>query len=496
MLVRVFCLICGCALLAGPSPAQAQRRVSVQSFTGPQSNSLRMGLIRGLSDAPDVVVVSRDELDQVAASVGIHGRLSPSDYATVGPAAQIAAFIRGSVRRRRGRWSLILTVYSGSDGSRLGAVSFQGRTLGSLSAVRRSGYRRLSPLLDQAQPPAPVAQPTPTPAPNAQPWYQRQAPPEIPPEPEEPDEPSAPPGRWRALRVGVLVGTLRRSMHTTALVDPALRGGSSGDPLLEEARSYGSAGLGAMELGVSLELYPGSFVADADFPYLGLLFSYRHSVGLTTNAPACVGNARCPVPAPADGQVSVGTTESELFAGVRVRYGADERTTIYADLGYGLFTFALAEEDLAQLVGGSIVPTMAYSHLRVGAGFRYDAVPRLFTLGAHFDYLAGLGVGDQAKAVWGTETGRPGGFELGLDLESELYPAVDGLFVRLSLSYFRFKTTFRGQTACRDSGGGACDFNGLWEPWPTDAAMNLTGGLQDPVKDGYLRLGLTLGYEY
>jgi len=480
------------------SAASAQRRVSVQSFSGPSASSLRAGLIRSLQDAADIEVVPRNEVETLAEAQGIHHNLSPSDYAVVGPAGQIAAFVRGASRRRRGRWVLTLTVYAGADGSRLGAVSITGRTLGALGNVRRTGYSRLRELLESTGP-APAPQPAAVvPDPNAQPWYQRQ--PETPPEPEEPDEPSAPPGRWRALRVGFLVGTLRRSMSATAKVDPALRGGSPGDPLLEEPRSYGSAGLGALELGLGLELYPGSFGDNPVFPYLGLVFSYRHSVGLSTEAPSCAPVStpalpnRCTSPT---SLVSVATTESELYLGVRLRYGIDDSTTLYADIGYGNFTFALASNDLTLLEGGSIVPTLAYSHIRLGAGFRYDAVPRLFTLGARFAYLAGLGVGDDAKAIWGTETSSTGGFSLGLDLESEIYPISDGVFARISLEYFRFKTSFRGQTACREpDSAGACALDSLWEPWPTDAAGSLTGGLQDPVKDGYLRLGLTLGYEY
>ncbi len=473
----------------------APRRVSVQSFVGPRAGSLRSGLIRSLQEAEDVAVVPRTEVAEVAAAQGIHGSLHPSDYATVGAAGSIAAFVRGSSRRRRGRWVLTLTVYSGADGSRVGAVSLSGRTLGALSSVRRTGYSRLRSLLESTAPGAPL-QAEPVVDPNAQPWYARHETPEVVESPEEPDTPSAPPGRWRALRVGLLVGTLRRSMSAQARVDPTLRGGGPGDPSLSEGRSYESAGLGAMELGLGLELYPGAFGDQPVFPYLGVVFSYRHSLGLSTNAPACSGNARCTSASP---DVAVDTSESELYVGARLRYGVDDKTTLFADLGYGRFAFELDPSDLALVDGASIVPTLAYGHVRLGVGFRYDFVPRLFTLGARFAYLAGIGVGQDAKRIWGVKTQRPSGFLLALDLESELTPIADGAFVRLSLEYFRFKTTFRGQTACRvedPPGSSTCPVNTLWEPWPTDASGTVTGGFADPVTDGYLRLGLTLGYEY
>jgi len=441
-----------------------------------------------------VVVVPHTEVDAVAEAQGIHGTIQPSQYAAVGAAGRIAAFVRGSASRRRGRWVLTLTVYSGADGSRVGAASLSGRTLGALSTVRRVGYSRIQSLLEQTAPAAPVvAQPVVDP--NAQPWYARHDEPEVAEAPAEDDAPSAPPHRWRALRVGLLVGTLRRSMSAQALVDPTLRPpGAAGDPLVPEGRSYQSAGLGAMELGFGAELYPGSFDEEAAFPYLGVVLSYRHSAGLSTNAPSCAGNVRCTSPTP---NVAVNTTETDLYVGARLRYGIDDETTLFADVGYGSFKFALASNDLALVDGASIVPTLNYAHIKLGAGFRYDIVPRLFTLGGRFAYLAGLGVGDDAKRIWGTQTSSSGGFSVGLDLESEIYPIADGVFARISLEYFRFKTSFRGQTACRvPDAMNECAADTLWEPWPTDASGTIIGGFADPVKDGYLRLGLMLGYEY
>ncbi|NCQ61634.1 MAG: hypothetical protein GW913_13330 [Myxococcales bacterium] len=496
MLRPIACILACSAFLyvAGqPGLASAQRRVSVQSFVGPHGSSLRGDMIRSLQEENDVVVVPSAEVDAAAEAQGIHGSIQPSQYAAVGAAANISAFVRGSASRRRGRWVLTISVYSGADGSRVGAASITGRTLGALSTVRRVGYARIRSLLEQTEPGTPV-QAQPVVDPNAQPWYARNDEPELAEPPEEDDTPSAPPGRWRALRVGLLVGTLRRSMSSEALVDPVLRGGAPGGSLIPEGRSYQSAGLGAMEAGLGIELYPGSFGEEAAFPYLGFLFSYRHSVGLTTNAPACGGNVRCTSPTP---EVAVATTETELYLGARLRYGIDDDTTIFADVGYGSFQFALASNDLALVDGASIVPTLAYSHIKLGAGFRYDVAPRLFTLGARFAYLAGLGVGDEGKRIWGTQTSSTGGFSLGLDLESELFPIADGVFARVSVEYFRFKTTFRGQTACREPDStDACAPDTLWEPWPTDASGNLTGGFSDPVKDGYVRLGLMVGYEY
>jgi len=126
-----------------PGLASAQRRVSVQSFVGPHGSSLRGDMIRSLQEENDVVVVPSAEVDAAAEAQGIHGSIQPSQYAAVGAAANISAFVRGSASRRRGRWVLTISVYSGADGSRVGAASITGRTLGALSTVRRVGYARI-----------------------------------------------------------------------------------------------------------------------------------------------------------------------------------------------------------------------------------------------------------------------------------------------------------------------------------------------------------------
>lgn len=496
-------LLLSLVVAAWPGPAQAQApQVAVDRIRGPQGARLRTLLVRNLEEN-GLVVVDRALVEEAAVAATGRRRLRDDDYPIVARELNIKAFIEGRVARARRSWTLRLTVRNGADGMNLGTVRWTGRTLGALRSVGRNGYRRLSDLLALASSPAPAAPQPIEPPPGETPWYQRSAAEEPAEEAEEAeaDEPSTgSPGRWTGLRVGLLAGTLHRSMSTEALVDPSFRTPFEPGAPIPEPREYDSAGLGHLELGVRAELYPGALLDDPVVPWLGLMVQYRHSVGLSSEGPSCLpaqepagAEGRCP----AASVVPVETSQQEVSVGVRAdaNLGDDRRGPwVTADVGWGRFSFDLDTRDLALLDRTFIVPPVRYDYVHLGAGARYG-VHELVQLGARVAYRLGLGVGAEARHIWGEDTSSTGGFQVGVDLVHYMSYLTEGLFATLSFEFFRFKTKFRGQTRCRVPGpDGLCDPYELWEPWP-EAGGVITGGIPDPVEDNYLRLGLTLGYE-
>lgn len=492
--------------LLAPAAAFAQRRVVVERFRGPQSSRLRNNLVSNLGDVEGIELVPESDARASARELGIRRRrLQQDDYPQVAQALNVAAFISGTARRRGRRWVLTVTVRSGADGTSLGTATWSGRTISALSAIRRNGWERISQYVEMTQAPTPPPPPEPEQA-----WYDQEAEPD----PtqnfdlEEPEEPVDSERAYDALRLGLTLGTNRRSMNTIALIDPARRGAPAGALPLEEERVYESGGLGHLEVGFSAELFPGAFLEGTPLPFLGLAVSYRHSVGLSSFGPACPlgtepngpsGASRCTSDVPS---VEVGTTQSELYIGARFRYRLDELRRsphVSADLGYGMFQFILDPNDLLLLERNSIVAPMDYRYVNIGAGIDYGLVPTYLNVGLRAAYRLGLSVGDDAKRIWGTETSNIGGFLVGLDVRTEAPYIADGVFAMFTFEFFRFNTDFRGQTACSmPDAAGSCPSGDLWEPWPAspDLSENVTGGLQDTVTDNYIRLQLTLGYAF
>ena len=112
----------------------------------------------------------------------------------------------------------------------------------------------------------------------------------------------------------------------------------------------------------------------------------------------------------------------------------------------------------------SIVPPLRYSYVQIGAGLRY-MLHEVYGVAARFGYRFGLGVGDDAKRIWGTKTNEIGGFTVAGDLVFDLSVLKEGIFATVGVEFFRFTTRFRGQTACRVL---ECADYELWEPWPQE----------------------------
>ncbi len=536
-----------------PGAAAAQRRVIVEAFTGPQAASARNSLVADFSDQDDVAVIPRAEVDAAKERLGLARRaVRGDDVPQLARELRASAVILGRVSRQRRRWSLILTVLNGADGADLGRETWSGRTASAINAVRHNGYRRLEDELSASALPAGPRRVQRTgprdrrgartgrrrgrrgsDAPSTEatasadasstsgdeasggdvPWYARGRGQDEderarPPDEERPGgdgedeaEPSAPVevgSRFDALSVEIVGGIDYRWMSADALVnnicgmgfDAACRDDRVMATTIDETRSYTSGAPGHAEVGLRLEVFPGAFGATQPIPWLGLVLEARHSLFLATKLDqgATV--------------VDVGTEQFDYYLGGAARFRFGDRRgapEIRADLGYGVFSFLLDPEDLKMLPLKYVVPPLQYSFVHIGLGVSYAIVPVHFIVGVRGAFRAGVGVGDDAKSIWGLRTGGSTAFQLGIDLRTETPFIVDGTYIGLSFEYSVFTTSFQGQTRCTLAGGG-CTVVDPWEPWPysnpADPDNSVSGGIADPVNDNYIRVYLTLGWAF
>ena len=306
------------------------------------------------------------------------------------------------------------------------------------------------------------------------------------------DDDSVGASRW--LDLSLLVGSLSRSMQANVLVQNNGRDpDQDANAIIPEQRKYDSGGaIGHMEAGIAAEFYPGALLDKPAATWLGLRGSYRNSLFLTSFG--C--RQRTPPTAPCTpvDQMEVQTRQSELYIGGRVRYPigeGDEGLLVLGDVGFGNFRFILEPGHLAALERPSVIPPLSYSYVHLGAGGSYGVVPVYLRLGVEAAYNLGLGVGRDAQAVWGTQTTQVSGFSVGLTAKSEAPYVAEGVYLGVNLEYFRFTTVYAGQTACAFQG---CTAEEPWEQWPADENGNLLGGIQGPVDDNYLRIGVAFGY--
>jgi hypothetical protein len=511
---RAIASLCALAAIAALVPAaasaQGDRRIVVEHFRGPRAGRLRSMLIDDLQSA-GWEVVDEGSLRAAVRDLDLSDRRSEDEYVQLARRLQARAIVTGTVARARRSWRLTVRVRNGADGRVLGTEAWGGHTAGSMDGVARSGASRLRAHLDQARGPSPpravtvVASP-----PGEEPWYlRRHLDDERLPDDEdggnnndEQGEPADAERRHDAFRISVSAGSVWRSLRALAIVYAARRGQPTADPsfdTVEETRSYTSSGIGHAELGIEAEIYPGA-LGDQGFPWLGLLVSFRHSVGLTS-----FGCRRSAMECAGAGRVQIGTDQMDLEAGARARYRFGERRgdfELHVEALWGLSTFSFDTRALQEIDFDSIIPPMEYQYLHIGGGFSVGHLDWI-VLDVRAAYRPGLALGAKAREVWGTETGPASGYLLGLELRHGARWIAEGLFLALRVEYFQFQTVFRGQVGCAEPD--SCppvppdelyrDPN-LWEPWPVDRSGQVVGGLPDPVTDHYVRWGIYLGYAF
>jgi hypothetical protein len=470
-------------------------RVIVERFRGTRAGVARNLLIANLSEA-GYVVIPDAEVDRVRAGLRLGSRMGDADYVALARELGAAAIVDGRVGRARRAWNLTVRVRNGLDGSILGSASWSGRSTSAIDGVGRNAADRLGEHLRAAQAP-----PSASASPGEPQWYQDgyHQDEERPLEREEP-EPTEPSDtdRYDSGHLMISAGTLWRSFGTIVDVyagqhDPAA---PNTQAIVQQDRQYISAGIGHFELGAEGDFYPGAF-GDQPFPYLGLVASFRHSVGLSSTAPA---------DDPVQGDVSIPTSQMDLRVGLRGRYRFGPRRgdfLLFLDAGFVLSTFTFGLDELAQIQRASILPPMEYQSIELGLGFDVAIVRDALSIAAYGRGRIGVGIGVQSRNVWGIDTGAANGFLFGLELRHDAVWIARGAFASVRLEYFQYITRFRGQVGCYDTCPPVADPStdrSLWEVWPTrnplDPASEVVGGAQEPVTDHTVRWGLYLGYAF
>ncbi len=509
VLAFLFSLCVGGTVCAvGTASAQSGRRVAVASFRGPRAAHARSLLVRDLTDA-GYLVVGDDEVSAARRELGLgSGRLEASEYVSLAQSLSVVAIVDGTVGHAHRTWRLAVHVHDGATGTELGDASWSGRTQSAIDGVGRSGAARLRQFLDRGAAPGSV-RPTQTSQPA---WatggasdlepHDDEAPPDDEEDEDEDATPSDASTRYDIFRISASGGSLWRSMQADAEVYAVRRGIPSTDPandLVHESRGYTSSGIGSAELGLEAEFFPGA-LGNQPFPYLGIIGSFRHSVLLSSS-----GCRRSSADCTGGGRVGVGTDQLDVQAGLRFRYrlGADRRDVqIFADVLYGYSTFTFDTSALQQLDYQAILPPMEYQWVGIAAGFDYGLIPDALFLQARAGYRIGVGLGPQARNVWGIDSTNVGGFNFSLELKHEANWLAQGIFISLRFEYFQFMTSFRGQVgcatnSCAPTGSQPWTNNDLWELWPVGAdGSTVTGGIQNTVPDNYVRWGLYLGYAF
>lgn len=483
----------------GRAPERQSVRVIVERFRGTRAASARALLVANLTEA-GYRVVPDEEVERVRRALGLGARLEPTDYVALARELDAAAIIEGRVARARRAWTLSVRVRNGADGALLGTETWGGRSTSAIDAVGRTGAERLGDYLRVARAPSRTAEAS-APAATTPQWYEQgyamdeEQPPGVGAardrEPTDSD-------RYETGRLVVFGGTLWRSFGTVVDVYSGQHGGTTNpSAIAQQERSYVSAGIGHFELGGEGEIYPGAFGDEQPFPYLGLVASFRHSVGLSSTAPASD---------PVNGDVSLPTNQMDLRVALRGRYRVGPRRgdfMMFLDAGFVMSTFTFGLNELARIQRNSILPPMEYQSVDLGLGFEVAAVPDALSVQLYGRGRIGVGIGAQSRNVWGIETKPANGFLVGAEVRHDAMWIARGVSIGLRFEYFGYITQFRGQVGCYDECppvANPWEDRSLWEVWPvrdpSDPNSAVIGGPQDPVTDHNVRWGLHVGYAF
>ncbi|MCC6751568.1 MAG: hypothetical protein IT371_28205 [Deltaproteobacteria bacterium] len=116
-----------------PSAADAKKKAAVLPFGGPGAAGARAGVVAALRAKFDIV--GQEAYDTAAGDLGVDGRTAAGMAAVCGK-LKCHAVIKGSVGKRRRKFTVVVTVYDGSSGKALGR---RAATVRGVSAVARAG---------------------------------------------------------------------------------------------------------------------------------------------------------------------------------------------------------------------------------------------------------------------------------------------------------------------------------------------------------------------
>jgi hypothetical protein len=414
--------------ICGEPMAQAEKKVVIFNFAGPGGAKARRGVIRAMAQQ-----VTFERVDNFLAEGDMAG-VNPvrgKGLVTTCTRTKVDAVIKGKVtRRKRGRYTVTVSVVNGGTGVRLGR---RAATVKGTRRLIRAGAaigKLLLPMVQEAEHAAikPVKRAAPRPAPVFKPRPRKKK-------------------------------KKKKGMSLKGLFDVSVSMGISkrnyklegADPTLDRAYEGGVY----PEFTLRLDLFPMAPFMDNFVRNIGLSVSYTRHLSVSTKMTT------------KQGEVEVDTGSQELLLDLMVRWPIFKKATspvILGHVGYGFRNFSLGEN--------YILPSFKYNFVRIGLGGRVPLTTPLIALEAGFDVRPLISVGQDAVDAFGQ---KEGGFSWsvrgGLSGRTSL-----GLFYGATFEYLAFTTDF----------GGRYDITGNGPPL---VRKDPTNG-----SDGFIRFWLTIGY--
>ncbi len=471
--------------LSSQGHAQATR-VAIFKLEGPMGSRIRDQIAKTVGKDKKLELV---ELDDVLNHTGLRLAASADEIAKSEKLAEIVdVVVVGETKKHGRRWKLTIAYLAPQDGSELGRDNWSARRFAGLNVASSEIAERLRALVQ----PSAKEGPRDEDAENDNAWWEKDDNDENEDEAHDDDEQDHSSSEWPLFSVAGQVGSLRRDLEAIAtVVNNGRNPAAPADAPFRERRSYVSKGLGHMEVGLQAEFYPGMLLEDP-FPFLGVRARLQYGLFLSTNG--CQDRTDLTAPCMPAQQFELGSSQYEIYLGARGRHRFDdlEGFTFFADLGWGHFGFGFDEQDLKQLERVSVVPSFEYDYLRLSLTTEYQVVPKLLAIGAEVGGHLGLGIGRQAKEVWGVESSGGSGWLLAVRANLEV---ADNVLLGVAFEYMTFSSTFKGQTACVEGDCASVAVDTVWEPWPfeNNDPNAVVGGIADGVTDHYVRLAISVG---
>jgi hypothetical protein len=309
------------AALAGEVP-----RVAVESFRGPQAARIQGAVETGLVGR--YYVVPDFNIAEVARRKGI-GLVVDDEFATVGKALDVQAFVSAQIQKRS-NWQVALLVRRGDTGAPMGRILVTDRRLDRLERqLTQRTSRRLQALLARKGGPSDV-EPDTVQAPS----LSEKAPVEV-----AEDSPGGTPGE-------IFTMSLDGRLFTRSF---SYAQNLSGLPEYKLGQAFASA--------LEVSFHPGALVGPAMAP-LGIIGSLEYGMGVGSRVSETEDRRSSDVSA-----FSVGLEW-------RLRFGAHELTP---QASYGARSFTTGE-------AGPRVPDVRYKLLSAGLAARLQVLPRLALL--------------------------------------------------------------------------------------------------------------------
>lgn len=447
----------GTLALAHAAPAAAAgKRVIIMDFSGPSNQSVRAAVLRTVRR--EHAVVPRAELAAEASKLGIDTACDPSLIPGIAQMMNAEAVLCGSVKGRH-RLSLVLRVYNGGDGQVVRTIRTRLGTRGVNTRALRVIRTHIAPALaktwnwaaadgDDTPVTEPVAaEPPPEPAPVGE---VAEADSELP----QTRAPATVATRTAWAEVddeNPLAAQTSRPSHdreagtVQASAAPArgmgehalrLQAGSAfmfrrnygvyGAPTERDAQGWQTTPMAGV--GVSAEVYPGSWFTDGWASHIGIGASYARYFGLTWRT--------------REDPNERSVTHHVFDVGLRGRYSVDlgfRELHLEGVVGYRYLAFMMNDDATTE----AQVPDVNFNSIDLGLGASMAVLPRWLVASARFHYLPTFARGEIAtQSQYGSAGG--GGMLLGGSLGGALWGPLGW---DLSLEYSRYTINFDGDPA-------------------------------------------------